>query len=343
MCYGFRALEGSSARRNGSWRGMDNRAYDRLRAEVRDASLLGPTPVRGAIELTLVLAVYVAVGLLIAAEVHFLYPVGLAAVGMIQATYMTHELGHCHYFRGRTSRCLSYLFGNVLTGMSRSWWARRHNRIHHGYTNVIGRDGDINSAGGAFLGRQDYPRWFHRHQHLLFWFLLPFSFLAFFGASVRFAAERRQWFELALIGLHLALPGALVSTYGFGPAALLYGGYSVWFSAALIVNHLAMPVVPLAERRSACRLAITAKTTRNVRGGALTGWLLGGGTAHVEHHLFPSTSKFHLPAIKRITRRHMAALGIEYCERGAGQIYADVFGFLRRHRAGAHDQHQAIS
>lgn len=314
---------------------MDHRAYDRLRTEVMDAALLVRTPLRGAIAIALVLLTYIAAAGLIWANVYFIYPSLLAAVGMIQATYLTHELGHGHYFRGRASRTWSLLFANVLTGLSRSWWAQRHNRIHHGHTNVIDKDGDINAGGGVFLGRKGYPRWFHRHQHFLFWLLLPFLFPAFMAASARFVVVRRRWGELALIGIHLVLPGALFVNYGIFAVVLLYGCYSVWFSLALIVNHLAMPVVSVREQHEACRLAITAKTTRNVRGGAITGWLFGGGNAHIEHHLFPSASKFQMAAIKRITRRHFAARGLHYCECSAWRIYADIFTFLRRHRVGS--------
>ena len=55
-------------------------------------------------------------------------------------------------------------------------------------------------------------------------------------------------------------------------------------------------------------------TSRNVRGGLLTDFALGGLNYQIEHHLFPSMPRGSLRHAQPLVRAHCEALGVPYCE-----------------------------
>ncbi|MFV2118690.1 fatty acid desaturase, partial [Streptomyces sp. Act-28] len=69
-------------------------------------------------------------------------------------------------------------------------------------------------------------------------------------------------------------------------------------------------------------------TSRNIRGGVVTDWLLGGLNYQIEHHLFPSMPRPHLRLAQPLVRAHCRALGVPYAETGAIDSYRQVLGHL---------------
>ena len=55
-------------------------------------------------------------------------------------------------------------------------------------------------------------------------------------------------------------------------------------------------------------------TSRNVAGGRLTTFVLGGLNYQIEHHLFPKVCSVHYPAVSRVVRQAAAAHGVPYHE-----------------------------
>jgi fatty acid desaturase len=55
-------------------------------------------------------------------------------------------------------------------------------------------------------------------------------------------------------------------------------------------------------------------TSRNVRGGLLTDFALGGLNYQTEHHLFPNMPRASLRHAQPLVRAHCQALGVPYCE-----------------------------
>lgn len=62
-------------------------------------------------------------------------------------------------------------------------------------------------------------------------------------------------------------------------------------------------------------------TSRNVRGGILTDWFLGGLNYQIEHHLFPSMPRPHLRLAQPMVRAHCKSLGMPYAETGLIESY----------------------
>ena len=60
-----------------------------------------------------------------------------------QVALLAHDVGHRQGYRGRTTNAIAeYVFGNVLLGVSPSWWNEKHNQ-HHATPNHIDKDPDI--------------------------------------------------------------------------------------------------------------------------------------------------------------------------------------------------------
>ena len=69
-------------------------------------------------------------------------------------------------------------------------------------------------------------------------------------------------------------------------------------------------------------------TSRNIRGGVLTDFALGGLNYQIEHHLFPSMPRPSLRHAQAPVRAFCAQSGIPYSETGPLASYAQVLRHL---------------
>jgi linoleoyl-CoA desaturase len=90
--------------------------------------------------------------------------VGLTLVG----TGIMHDANHGAFSRSmRVNRLFGYTMD--LVGGSSLLWRFKHNILHHGNTNVVGIDRDLNFVPLARLAPQQPWRPWHRYQHLYLW------------------------------------------------------------------------------------------------------------------------------------------------------------------------------
>ena len=86
-------------------------------------------------------------------------------------------------------------FGALMNGFSAEWWSHKHN-MHHAFTNVDGRDGDIKLEPLYYLsdpaetGRPDNPAW-RRFQHLYGYPLYAFTYVLWKRHSLASALARQ--------------------------------------------------------------------------------------------------------------------------------------------------------
>jgi fatty acid desaturase len=69
-------------------------------------------------------------------------------------------------------------------------------------------------------------------------------------------------------------------------------------------------------------------TSRNVRGGPVTDWILGGLNYQIEHHLFPSMPRPNLRHVQLMVREFCADHGIDYRECSAVGSYQQALRHL---------------
>ena len=77
-------------------------------------------------------------------------------------------------------------------------------------------------------------------------------------------------------------------------------------------NHKGMPIVPKNAKVDFLRRQVLM--SRNIRGGLLTDFMMGGLNYQIEHHLFPSMPRPNLRKVQPMVREHCAKHGISYTE-----------------------------
>ena len=115
-------------------------------------------------------------------------------------------------------------------------------------------------------------------------------------------------------------------------AALHHALLGLHLGCAFAPNHKGMEM-PDPEGPRLGHLDRQVLTSRNVRGGPVTDWFLGGLNYQIDHHLFPSMARPNLRAAQPLIRAHCAALGLPYTETGLVESYRQ--GLRHMHEVGA--------
>jgi fatty acid desaturase len=102
--------------------------------------------------------------------------------------------------------------------------------------------------------------------------------------------------------------------------------FGFYMGCSFAPNHKGMP--PLTDEEEKDYLRRQVLTSRNVRGGRFTDWLLGGLNYQIEHHLFPSMPRPNLRRAKPLVERFCAERGVRYAETGLLDSYAQVLRHL---------------
>ncbi|MET9644986.1 fatty acid desaturase family protein [Streptomyces syringium] len=267
------------------------------------------------------------------------------AVFGARTAFVGHDSGHSQIAgTRRTHRVLGLIHSDLLLGMSYAWWNDKHNR-HHANPNHIDKDPDVGVGALVWTRRQaaqreGFARWLTRHQARLFFPMLLLEGLNLKVSSVRDlkrqeAGGRRV--EATLLTLHLlGYVTLLLSSMSLGKAlvfALLHHAlFGLHLGMVFAPNHKGMEMPdPHGERWGHLRRQVL--TSRNVRGGPLTDWFLGGLNYQIEHHLFPNMPRPHLRRAQPIVRAYCRAAGLSYAETGLVDSYRQALGHM--HDVGA--------
>jgi fatty acid desaturase len=269
-----------------------------------------------------------------------LVPAALLAVVSAQLGFLGHDLAHRQVFvssawNAWTARVVS----GLLTGLSYSWWMGKHNK-HHSAPNQEGKDPDIAPGALAFTPAVAAPRTgiaalFTRYQGWAFFPLLTLEGLNLHAVSVRSLlttrTHRHRWVELAFITVRLGGCIALLLTVlpvGKAAAFLMVhlALFGVLLGGSFAPNHKGMPIVPATAKVDFLRRQVLM--SRNITGGTVTDFMMGGLNYQIEHHLFPSMPRPNLKQVQPLVRAHCAAHGVAYTESSLGQSYLTVVRYL---------------
>lgn len=263
--------------------------------------------------------------------------------------FLGHDAGHRQIFASRgANRVVGLVVGNLLTGLSFGWWVPKH-AAHHGHPNQVGRDPDIAPGVIAFTpevaamgsrARRAFLRW----QGALFFPLMSLEGISMRLASGRSIRERRDGSrpaEATLMIVHVAAYLALVFLALPPVRALIFiaieqAAFGLYLGCSFAPNHVGMPTLDQGAVTSfAYRQVVTA---RNVRGGPLVSFLLGGLDLQIEHHLFPTMPRSNLRKAQPFVREFCAAQGWAYHEEGFAESYLHLLQYvwsIGRGRAGS--------
>ena len=269
-----------------------------------------------------------------------LMPAAVLAVVSTQFGFLGHDMAHRQVFASArwnawTARVLSGLFA----GLSYSWWRGKHNK-HHNAPNQEGKDPDIGPGVLAFTPAAAGPRTglaarFTRVQGWLFFPLLTFEAAALHVASVQTLWQdkdlKHRWVELSFIAIRLiAFVAVLVALLPLGKAAAFAAVqlalFGVLLGGSFAPNHKGMPIVPANMKVDFLRRQVLM--SRNIRGGRVTDFAMGGLNYQIEHHLFPSMPRPNLKMARPIVRAYCAEHRVAYTETGLAQSYGIVVRYL---------------
>jgi fatty acid desaturase len=244
-----------------------------------------------------------------------------AAVFTTRAMFIGHDVGHRQVARtARVNQLLGLLVGDLIAGVGARWWIDKHSR-HHANPNVVGRDPDVDpgavvwTAGQAADRRSRLTAWLTRHQGRLYLLLVCGEAVNLTVTSLRSARRAR---DLPLLCVHLVVYlGGLTLMLGPGRAAVFaviqQALVGLHLGCAFAPNHKGMPMAdPTTRQQDFLRKQVLC--SRNVIGGRVTDWWLGGLNYQIEHHLFPGMARSNLRHAQGLVQAHCDAVGVSYTE-----------------------------
>jgi fatty acid desaturase len=267
-------------------------------------------------------------------------PAALVGILLAQFGFLGHDAAHQQMFASaRWNEWASRLIAGAFVGMSYGWWRTRHNR-HHSAPNQAGSDPDISPGPIAFTreivaSRSGFAGWFAHRQG---WFFFPLLTLEGFNlqiSSVRTlmgagsVPHRRTEATLVLIRLLAYFPLLFVlmpaeKAVAFYVVQMAVFGFCL--GASFAPSHKGMPIVPPAMKIDFLRRQVMM--SRNVRGGLLVDFFMGGLNYQIEHHLFPSMPRANLRLAQPLVRAYCAEHEVPYTEKGLFESYGIVVGYL---------------
>jgi linoleoyl-CoA desaturase len=274
-------------------------------------------------------------GPLVALPLAAVLVVALIATG----TCVMHDANHGAFGpSARLNRTVA--FSADLLGASSWLWRNKHNAIHHGNTNVVGVDTDIEQMPFARLAPAQPWRPWHKYQHVYIWALYGFltaQWVLFsdfaclvsrrIGSQPLHRRPRRRDVAYLLAGkvVHLAWAVALplmfhrwwvVIAFYFGCSWLVGFVLAVFFQVAHCVD-----IVEFADEQAPRRgndfVTHQLRTTANVDCrssflGRPVAWMMGGLHHQIEHHLAPGMPHSAYGAMGEQVRELCVTRGIEY-------------------------------
>jgi fatty acid desaturase len=318
-------------------------SFRALALQVRTTGLLDRRPAYYRVKITLtVFAFFAAWALLVIAGDSWTALAVAALLGLIftQLGFIGHDAGHNQVFGTRRgNRLLGLTVGNALIGLSFGWWVPKHN-AHHAHPNELGRDPDIGEGSAlpapAAPGEGPGPLawWLARWQAPLFFPLMLLRSSGMHVLGIQRLARRRDRasaVEASLLALHAALYLTVV-LWVLSPVkavafvAVQQAVFSLYLGISFAPNHKGMPVIESAAAAGFARRQVT--TARNISGGALTTFMLGGLNYQIEHHLFPSMPRPNLRRVQGLVRDFCTDTGLGYSEESFAGSFRQIIHHL---------------
>lgn len=276
------------------------------------------------------------VGVLVAFDGAWSWVAGMALIafgGMGIATNAHTASHHAISKRAWVNDFFLYFGYPFLYNVSANFWRHKHLVVHHPHPNVVGVDKDADLAPFFALDLQEYERatglhrWWYRHQVYFFPLVLVGNYYSVAWDAWRFLFRRladrntrdasHVWDLVALL-LHWAVWVFAPMLY-FGPlhvvAFTLVRLSLMSYAMFLLFAPAHYPAdAQLVDRSALGRnfLMLQTLTTINFRGGPIGRLLCGGVDYQIEHHLFPTISHRHYPAMSRHVKAFCDAHGYPY-------------------------------
>jgi len=321
-----------------------NSEYAELKQLIKKRGLLNKQPVYYTFRIALLLGLFL-LGLVFFLTVHNGWLQLLDAVYMAfvftQIGLLGHEAGHRQMFQRSWKHDLVGLVGgNLLVGMSYSWWMDKHNR-HHSNPNQMDMDPDIEIPFLEFTGREDletvgkFRRFLIKHQASIFFPALMTVSISLQYNSVAYLIRNKPKYyvlEWLLMGAHFVLYLALVFAFLSVWQALLFivihqALTGLYLGSIFAPNHKGMMIIDKDSKMGFLQRQVL--TARNIYAGPITDFWYGGLNYQIEHHLFPSMPRNKLKEAQQIVKAFCHEHEIPYHETTMVQCFKEILQYLR--------------
>jgi len=322
-------------------------SYSELKRLIKTQGLLERQPSHFVARLVIVTTLLaLSVALLVTVRVFWVQCLDAIFMGLVssQLGFNGHDVGHRQVFaKAWKNDLVGLLQGNLLLGMSFSWWVDKHNR-HHSNPNVADCDPDIDLPMIAFSREQAEEkhgvwRWIVAHQAWLFFPLLTLVGMDLQRSGVRHLLKRQARYprtEALLLLVHfVGYFGVIFAVLPIWQAVIFIlihqAVTGLYLGSVFAPNHKGMLLV---ERENDLDfLRRQTLTARNVRAGWFADTWYGGLNYQIEHHLFPAMPRGHLAKAQPIIRAYCEEHGVSYHETSVIQSYREILSSL--HHVGA--------
>lgn len=259
---------------------------------------------------------------------------GLALIST--AFNVMHDACHKSFSSKKWVNDLMGLTMNALGGNA-FLWKIKHNIIHHTYTNIDGVDDDL--ANGALLRLCVSQKWrpLHRYQYLYMFFLyavstfawmLVFDFVKYFSMRIHTTPiskiDVKEHIIFWMSKLLYIFFYALLPIYFVGWQAWLVGFLAIHLTMGLVMSVI-FQLAHVVEKTnfytadggtevpaSAWAEHEIQTTTDFAQDNKWLSWAIGGLNFQVEHHLFPTVSHIHYPALSKIVEEQCRKFLLPY-------------------------------
>ena len=267
--------------------------------------------------------------------------VGFGAV-FAQAGFLAHDGAHRQVFAsGKANEWFSRVVANLLVGLGYGWWMHKHTR-HHGNPNTLGRDTDLDPNLIVFTptdatGRRGIAGFVLRRQGWLFLPAMTLTGLDLHAKTLRMVLGRGPvkerpaeiaFLAVRLLGFPLLLVLAAGPVIGLAALAVQLLSFGFLMGGAFAPNHIGMPLIERSRKVDYLRRQVL--TSRNITGGPVVDFLMGGLNHQIEHHLFPSLPSANLRKARAMIRDYCLELGLPYTERALPRALGDVVRSVHR-------------
>ena len=264
----------------------------------------------------------------------FIMGFGISGIGMS----VMHDANHGGYSGNQKVNRWMGLTMNLI-GADAYNWKIKHNKLHHVFTNVYGKDEDIDSRVVLRFAYAAPLKKYHKFQYLYAWFfyaLMTFSMV--FGdipkrikyrkrgiTNIPYGAYLRSmaWLvfsKLIYFAMIVGLPLVFTSLLwwqvllGFVIMHLTAGLIlSLIFQMAHVVEGPQQTLPDANGKLPDSLLALQLKSTSDFsRKNKILSWYVGGLNFQVEHHLFPRICHVHYPAISQIVEATTREFNMPY-------------------------------
>jgi linoleoyl-CoA desaturase len=248
----------------------------------------------------------------------------LVQAQILLAFNVMHDGGHGSFSSKKWLNELA-AYSMEFLGASNALWKQKHNSLHHTYTNIDGKDDDLDIGKLMRLSPEQEKKPWHKYQHIYAPFLYGFLSLFMFATDFSKMFKKkigntplRTYTKRQLMGFLLCkvlyVSYTLIIPMMFHSPLIVLGyflfGHFIFGLTLSIVFQLAHTVretdFPAPNEKGDLPYSWAEHQLHTTSNFAPKNWLVtfycGGLNYQVEHHLFHKVSHVHYPKISKIVQ-----------------------------------------